>query len=162
MKRFPLFLTLFATMLLASVSLTSCSDDEPPYDNYVYLGNTVWQGDMYSTVTYDEVQYNATSSLIGFYSEYNEDATYGYGYWIDFYNNDNVWGSNYVASHIQWDSDRYGNVKVYFEEDDYTIYLDNCVMYSDGYLDGYLEDGNFYKMFELQYTVAPNWSAYFE
>lgn len=150
MKRLHTLLTMVAIAAL-SFTFTSCDDDE-------YIADTLWgtwEGDIHVTSYWDRHYYDASYSYIYF----NRDPyTYssGTGYWVDYYS-DAPW--DYIANHITW-TVKYGDIKVYFEEDDYSVTIYDYSL-TDRYFDGYIYTYDNKKVsFHLTKTSTPNWGSY--
>lgn len=141
----------FVFFLLAAVALvmTGCEDEMIAYD----LEGT-WSGNTHMIAIYDGLRYNSTYSELEFVTSPFR-MTSGRGYWVNYYA-DAPWGCDYVASHIRWKvRDRV--IEIYFEEDDYWIYIDNYD------LDRYYFWGRIYWdeesdfAFRLRHVASPNW-----
>ena len=134
-----------------SFTFTSCDDDKEIADT---LWGT-WEGDIHVTSYWNNRYYDASYSYIYF----NRDPyTYssGTGYWVDYYSNA-PW--DYIANHITW-TVKYGDIKVYFEEDDYEVTIYDYTL-SDRYFDGYIYTyDNKEVRFRLTKTSTPNWGNY--
>ena len=141
-------------MTLVSFTLTSCDDD---YEIARTLEGT-WQGDMYSSVYYNNRYYDASYSQICFL---RDPYTYssGTGYWVDYYDG-NYWGGyNYVSSHIEFTvKDRV--INIYFIEDHTGVSIYDYSL-TDRYFSGYIELNNGERRhFQLEHVSSPNWNSY--
>ena len=143
------FTSIFATMILAVLSLTFVSCDDDSYIADSLWG--VWEGDMYVTSEWNGHTYYSSYSVLAFDKDPYEYSS-GTGYWIDYY-------SDYYASHITWRVNN-RNIEIYSREDDtyFTIYDYSL---SDNWFSGTIlsEDGD-PMQFRLRKTSSPNWGDY--
>ena len=78
------FTSIFATIMMAVMSLTFVSCDEDEYIADTLWG--VWEGDMYVTSQWNGQTYYSSYSVLAFDKNPNQYAS-GTGYWVDYYSN---------------------------------------------------------------------------
>jgi hypothetical protein len=128
-------------MAMMALAFTSCEDEAIAYD----LEGT-WRGEMYISSRYNDRVYNTTYTEVTFDKNPYEYAS-GTGTWVDYYDGNPGWGTNYVANHITWEvSNRiiriwFRNEGTYFEIRDYSLnhYRFEGTIWDNGnYVDFYL------------------------
>lgn len=138
-------------MALATLSLSSCDDDEVIADTLW----GVWRGDMYVTDYYNGQSYRSSYSIIEFDKDEYSYAS-GTGYWVDYFSNA-PW--DYYASPIEWTVNN-GTLFIYSTYDDtyFTVYNYRL---SDNYFTGEIEseDGTLQE-FSMRKTDSPYWDDY--
>lgn len=134
-------------MAMASLTLTSCDDDEG-------IANTlwgVWEGQMASYYSHGGTSYSVTYSVISFDKDPYYSAS-GTGYWIDYFDNS---GYQYYATHIEW---VVRNRNIYIESiedgDEWVIY--DYELYDDRFTGHINNDSGSQMSFSLYKTSAPD------
>lgn len=143
-----MMLVLVATM---GLSLTSCEDED--------IANTLegtWEGNTYMYSYYNGRYYQSTYSYVDFTLD-PFHFTSGSGHWVDYYSNA-PW--DYVANHIDWRV-RDGVIQIYFEEDNYTIYIERYALNDDHFTGTIYWDNDNDRNFDLVHTSSPNWNNYY-
>lgn len=143
-------LTLVLLTALMGVALTSCDDED-----IAYTLEGTWEGNTYMESYYNGHYYNSTYSYVDF-SRDPFTYTSGTGHWVDYYSNA-PW--DYIASHIDWRV-RNGVIEVYFEEDDYTIYIEDYRLDNRHFVGSIYWNRDYNKNFDLVHTSSPNWNSF--
>lgn len=152
MKKISTFLTM-AFMALMSITIVSCDED----DAIAYTLEGTWEGRMYTSSWYDDVEYEVLYSEIDFVRDPYRYSS-GRGYWIDYYRR-GPWGRDYVANHIEWQVVN-GAIQVYFIEDDAFVSIHDYSL-DDNYFTGVIYYGDNRTSFRLRHTSSPNWNDYY-
>lgn len=151
MKKFTSMLVV-ALMALASLTFTSCEDNEiadtlyGSWKGYMDIGLT-WGGSYYASTT-SEITFNTNGSY----------TTHGTGYWIDYYSGTARW--DYVANRIEWEvRDRV--IYIHFlDENTYATIRDYSL--NDDYFYGTMVSGDSSADFKLVKTSRPSsWDNYY-
>ena len=144
MKKFIYNILTMAIIATATVSFSSCEDEQ-----IAYTLEGTWKGNMYISSYYGGRSYDATYTEITFLKDPYAYSS-GNGYWVDYYS-DAPW--DYVANHIDWKVD-FGTIYIYFVEEGTSLRISDYHLNNDRFY-GWIDDGGNNVEFELYHTSTP-------
>ena len=152
MKKIKTMLAMAMTALCA-MTFSACDED----DEIAYTLEGTWEGNMYVSMMYDGMVYDATYTELCFSRDPYRYSS-GSGYWIDYYNY-GPWGRNYVANHMQWNVSG-GVINVYLVEEGTYVQIHDYRL-SDNYFVGNIYYGDQRVSFKMRHTSSPNWNDFY-